>query len=116
MNYVIEFLIVFILVYLYYRLLVMKKGKKKTKALPIEVRFFIDYCKIDITKVSEESLIKKISFLNAFDIAAIIVILEFIDSLYLQIISGIALIFLFILLSYKILGVYYKKKGMMKNV
>jgi len=98
--------------------------KKKTKGvsdydgLPSEVKYFIKKYNIDLDKINLRGLLKLTGFILGINITilSIVVLLLFRDSVVLQIIVAALLIIPIYLISLKILGNYFKKKGLVKNV
>lgn len=115
--YVIEFIVVFLLVYLYY-ILILKKKMKKTdnKILPIEINLFVNMINPNMNKITYKKLIGNLAIINALDIAIVVLTTEITDKLILKVVIALSLSILLILGSYKLLGLYYKKKGMIKDV
>jgi hypothetical protein len=52
----------------------------------------------------------------AFDLGIIATIISYIDELWIQLLVGFVLIIVIVLLSFKLLGNYFKKKGLTKDV
>ena len=51
MRYLIEFILAFVIVFLYYRIVVLRK-KKKSKKVPIELQLFVALNNLDIKKLN----------------------------------------------------------------
>ena len=99
------------------------KGKKhKNKEVdqvkyPSEVELFLYKYKIDIKKVNFRAMLKLIALVCSIDIALIVTILSYIkvDMIWLLLI-GAVLVFPVIIISFSLLGRYFKKKGLTKHV
>lgn len=141
-KYLIEFLILFLLAYFYYRFIAIKelrpkrknkkekeikqKKKKKdsifklyaknVKDLP-EIRLLILSYKIDEEKINYVKLGKAMALILSFNLALTVVLtLELFDNILLKVLVGIVTLLFTMLTSYRLVGIYYKKKGMTKNV
>ena len=110
------FLISFIFVFFLYRIFVVKraKSKKKTKE-PFEVTYLVSKYKLDLDKVNYKRLLNVISLVSSFDIAAIVSIILLIKNFIVGIIVGFISTLIIILISYHLVYLVYKKKGMIKN-
>jgi len=136
----ISFIITVAFVYLFYYIFIIRKydakgnkivkeskingkGKiRKTKAVdqvkyPSEVELFIYKYKIDIKRINFRAMLKLLGLVCSMDIAIIVTILSYIklDMIWLLLI-GAVLVFPIILISFSLLGRYFKKKGLTKHV
>lgn len=134
------FIISVLIVYLYYYLFIVRKydskgnrivkesktkGKGKTvkkkeidqAKYPSEVELFIYKYKIDIKKINFRAMLKLLGLVCSIDVAIIVTILSYIklDMMWLLLI-GALLVFPIILISFSLLGRYFKKKGLTKHV
>ncbi len=140
----IEFIILFVLTYLYYRFIAIKelrprrknkkekiekesvnkkKSNKKIKILANnakdfpEIRLLVLSYKLDEDKIDYIKLAKLMSLVLSFNLSLTVVLtLELFDSLFLKILIGIVTLLFTMLTSYRLIGTYYQKKGMKKNV
>lgn len=99
-----------------------KKGKKNKKEhdvakYPAEVELFIYRYKIDIKKINFRGMLKLLGFVCSLDIAFIVTVISFIntDNMYILLGVGALLVIPVILISFSLLGRYFKKKGLTKN-
>ena len=119
--YFIQFLILFLICFLYYRLISLrslksKKVKTKNKELP-EVKLFILLNKIDIKKIDYLKLAKQLTNLISISLALTVTVgFNLFENIFARIAMCLLLLVITIFVSYKTLGYYYKKKGMIKNV
>lgn len=115
--YIIEFVVAFTLVYLLYRLFIIKKNKNKTKMKPpVELSLFIKMNNINLRKINKDKVMNNLALINAALVALILLLTEVTDSIALKIAIAFVSVFVLMLASYKLYGLYYKKKGMTKNV
>lgn len=132
----IEFVLAFLIVYLMYRLFVIKKFKKtnnkkeinkdnkkskKTlkkdieKKTPAELELFINLNKLDEKEINKDKLMNRLALLNAFDIAFVLLLTEVTDSIFLKAIIALFTIFIVLIISYKLYGSKFKKKEVTKE-
>ncbi len=110
------FLISFVIVFILYRLLVVRKAKrKKNPKQPREVIYLVDRYNLDLEKVNYKRLLNVISLVSSFDIALIVSVILLFKNFYLEIIVGFVFTLIIILISYHLVYLVYKKKGMIKN-
>ena len=119
-------LIIFIIYVLYYFTSVSrfdktghpkKKGITDHDALPSEAKYFVEKYKVDKEKVNYKKMLKQIALLLGIDIALVLIpVMIFIKNEILQILICTVLLLPVYLISLKILGRFYKKKGLVKNV
>lgn len=108
---VILFFISFSLVYLIYYLFVIRREKKlkklltSTECLYLKVKYNVHLEKIDL-----KTLANHIAIVNSFIMATTVFIISVIDNWLLKFVCGFFVLMLLILISYHLLGTYYKKK------
>ena len=117
---IILFIFSFIFVYILYKIFIVRKalrgerGKKKPKE-PFEVTYLVNKYKLDLKKVNYKKLLRVISLVSSFDIALVVCIILLFNSFILEIIVGFISTLVIILLSYHLVYLGYKKKGMIKD-
>ncbi len=120
MEEIILFVLTFLLAFLGYRLFIVfpikqKKKKKKKYKDPFEVTYLVTKYKLNIEKVNYNRLLLVISTVSSFDIALIVTVIVLLKNFVLEIIGGFIFTMLTILVSYHIVFLFYKKKGMINN-
>ena len=122
MRQVLLFITTYILVFLVYQMLIVRKakGKKKRKNKeksnkPIEVSILEEKYKLDLEKLNYNKLLLVISLVSSLDITIIITLILLLDSYLIQLIIALVLTFPIVLVSYSFIGKYYVKKGMIKD-
>lgn len=112
MNSVYTFLISFTVIYLVYFLVIVnrKKGLESFKNGK-QLEFFKTVYKLDFRKIDIKKFANKLALVNALIMAIVITVMEFIDSLFLKMTVGFILLIILMLITYKLLGQSYKKKG-----
>ena len=93
-----------------------KKGKKARKPTePVEVSYLVNKYHLDLEKVNYDRLLQVIAFTSSFDITLIVSIILLIKNFFLEIVVGFLATLILIFISYHIVYLVYKKKGMIKN-
>ena len=112
------FLLTFILLYLLYQIVFIaplkSKKKKKEKEL-LEVRYLKSKYSLDFKKIPENQLLQLCAITSCFDMAITVTIVSFVDNFLWEIVVGIVVLVLLIVVSYHLIYLFYKKKGMVKN-
>ena len=110
------FVFSFILVFLLYRLIIIKRAKrKKNPKEPFEVVYLVSRYNLDLDKINYKKLLNVISIVSSFDIALVVSIILLFKNFYLEVIVGFISTLIIILISYHLVYLVYKKKGMIKN-
>ena len=120
MKYLIEFIIFFLIVFLYYYLIATKRFKakysdKEKVNLP-EVKLLIRIANLDMKKVNYKKLLKQISLMFSILLPITVIAIEFVKSIFLKILLGAFLLTLLTYLGFCIIKTYYKQRGMIKDV
>lgn len=111
MEYIKWFLIAFIIIYLFYFVTVILQKKKYEKFKSSnQVMFFVNRYKLNVQKLNIVKFIKIISFTNSFVIALTFAIATLVDNYMLMLLIGFVTVIPLMLLSYHIVGLYFKKE------
>ena len=106
----IEFIVAFILVYLFYYFFIIRKCKKNKEVIPSEVGLILSVHKIDIDKINLYQMIKVVSLVTTFVISAIITLISvFFDNTIILILFGTLISVLVAIILYRIIGKHYEK-------
>ncbi len=91
----------------------IKEAKEDIK-IPTEVEILIAKYHIDLSKINYKDLLKIVGKTCSIDIGLIFTIIDIVpvENIYIQLFIGFLLIIPIILISYAILGNYFKKKGL----
>ena len=119
LSVVLEYVIVFIILFLLQYLLFGRKNNKKynKKNVPAELFYLMTIYKIDVKKVDYPKFVRLYCLVNSFIMATIyIIVMSLIKNIILKIVLGIVLLFLLTIICYGIVGRYYRRKGMRKDV
>ena len=112
MNIILEYIIVFILIYIrnYFMNIKNKTTYKKNK-IPTELLYLKKIYNININKDNYKQLVYAYCLTNTFIISTIYIILMYlVEGWVLRVIIGIILLILMIIICYGLLGRYYSKK------
>ncbi len=131
MYYVGLFILTFVFIYMIYYLFTIRKelvkldvkeGKRKSKKpideakIPVEIHFLLLRYHLDMEKISYRKLLYLIAVIGSFDMAITVTVISFLDGFVWQLLFGFVILLILILISYELVGKYYKKKGMVKDV
>ena len=106
----------FIVVFLLYRIIVVRRAKrKKNPKEPFEVTYLVGRYKLDLDKINYKRLLNVVSLVSSFDIALIVAIIVLFKNFYLELIVGFISTVIIILISYHLVYLVYKRGGMIKN-
>ena len=111
MEYVIYFLISFIIVYLFYFLTVVLQKKKYDKFKKSnQVMYFVNKYKLNVNKIDIKKFINIISLINSFIIALSFTVVIKIDNNILMLLVGLIVLIPAMLISYHFIGRYLQKE------
>ncbi len=118
LNILLEFVIAYVLVFiLYWLIFVRKKTKYNKNRVPVEFYYLVSLYKLDQKKINYKKFIYITAVINSFIIVfTYIIISKLLHKWIWQLLVGIVIIVLLIIICYGILGRIYQKKGMKKNV
>ncbi len=111
------FLIIYMLVFLITYIMDLIKIKKKKQKKIGEIQYLVSKFKLDINKLNYKKACLVISFLNAFIISSVTLVISLLKTnMTLQLIVGFVLLFSLIYSLYEIYGRILVKKGyVLKN-
>ena len=93
----------------------MKKKKKDKYKEPGEIMLLRSKFKVDVDKVNYDQLLQIVALVSSFDISLVVSVMSIIPIFVLKLVVGLILIFLTIYVSYYLVYLFYKKKGLIKN-
>lgn len=120
MEEIILFILTFIFVLMIYEIFVVSKTKKrKAKGLdngkePIEIVYLIKRYKLDLKKINYNQLLQLIALVSSLDIAIVVSLIMIPNSFILAILMGLVGCVGSVIISYHLVYLFYKKKGMIK--
>ena len=109
----ITFTVSFLVLVFMYKFLLKRKLKKDDQAIvrTTEMQYLKNKYNINVTKIPNEKKVNIISFINAFLISFIVMILGFIPLGIIKILIGIVLLVPLIILVYHMVAKHLKKGG-----
>ena len=93
----------------------MKKKKKDKYKEPGEIMLLRSKFKVDVDKVNYDQLLQIVALVSSLDISLVVSVMSIIPIFVLKLVVGLILIFLTIYVSYYLVYLFYKKKGLIKN-
>ena len=110
----------YLFVFIIYQIFVISPAKKRKKKNNkdkeiIEVKYLISRYKIDLDKISYNQLIQICALVSSFDISIAVGVMTLFNNFLLQMLLGFTTIFILIFISYHMVYLFYKKKGMIRN-
>ena len=116
MQEVILFILSFIFILVIYEIFIVSKAKKNEKKkenkCPTEIKYLILKYKFDLKKLNYHKLLHVCAFVSSFDMALIVSISMLVDNYVLQLLIVVVLVIPVILVSYHLVYLCYKKKGL----
>lgn len=112
----IEFILTFIVVYLIYYFVIIRKNREyDPNHVPVEVNLIIMCHKINMKKINYSKLLWLISLVSSFDIALVVtMVFHFIDNAYLGILFSLLIVVPISLIGYNAIGRYFEKNSLKK--
>lgn len=114
MEYLSWFLFSFILIYIIYYVLFIRKSRRNVK-VPAEAQYLIALYKLDVNRFSYHKFINILGLVTSFDIAIVATIVAKVDGVVWQILFGFVAVVPVVVLSFMLLGKYYQSKQIKDN-
>lgn len=110
----------FVFVLIIYEIFIITPIKKKKEQNNsyreiIEIKYLVTKYNLDLKKVDYNQLLQICGIVSSLDIALVVSLVAYVHGLVLELIVGFSSATIIILLSYHIVYLFYKKKGMIKN-
>ena len=121
MEELILFLMTYVLVFIIYQIFIISPAKKRKKNNDkkdkelFEVRYLVSKYKLDLDKISYNQLIQICALISSFDISVAVSVVALNNNFLVDMLLGFTTIFVLIFISYHMVYLFYKKKGMIKN-
>jgi hypothetical protein len=117
MDLIIQFIITFAFVYFgYYFLIIRHQKEYNSKTCPGEALFIIKVYKLKLNCINYNKLLKLMALTNAVIISLTITLVSFVNHYLMKFLIGFFILVLLIIIFYSLIGLYYKKRGMTKDV
>jgi len=114
MEYLVWFLFSFIMIFIIYYILFIKKARRNEK-VPIEAQYLINIYKLDIDKFSYRKFMIIVGLVTSLDIAVVATIVTKVGGVVWQILFGFVAVVPVVVLSFMLLGKYYQNKQALDN-
>lgn len=114
MEYIGWFLFSFILIYIIYYFIFIKKARRGDKMLA-EAQYLIALYKLDVNKFSYYRFVRIVGLVTSFDIAIVATIVAKVDGIIWQILFGFVAVIPVILLTFMLVGKFYQIKQTKDN-
>lgn len=125
MQEVILFIMSFIFIFLIYQFFLIipakkakndkkKKSHKERREL-VEINYLVKRYRLDMDKVNYNQLLQIVGIVSSFDISLIVSIIVALNNFLLEVVLGFVVTLLIIIVSYHLVYLFYKKKGMIIN-
>lgn len=106
-----EFIVVFLLIYFCYYVFLYKKIKKyDRKKSPVNIKYLILRYNLDVVKIGYKRVFKTLMLTDSFIVSFMFTITRFIDNIYVRLLVCFILIFPLFAGIYHIVATYYKKE------
>lgn len=113
-SFIINFIINFVLIYVLYYFLFIRKSRRNEK-VPAEAQFLISSYKLNTKLFSYQKFIRIVGLITSFDISIVTTIISIVDGIVWQILFGFIAVIPVCVISFMLLGKYYKNKETIDN-
>ena len=118
MDEIILFCMTYVLIFFIYQIFIINPAKrrnskkKKGNSEILEIKYLEAVYKVDMKKIKYEQLLQICGLVSAFDISLSVSIVCMVHGLLLELFVGFLSVALLIFISYHLVYLFYKKKGM----
>lgn len=117
------FFMCFITIFILYEMFIIKPAKKRHKSKMkkdkdkeiLEIKYLTARYKLDMDKINYNQLLQICAITSSFDISFIVYLIGIINNFILRVLGGFIFTLGIIMLSYHLVYLFYKKKGMIIN-
>ena len=109
------FLLTFFVLFILYQIVFITPAKKKEEKELLEIRYLKSRYPLDFKKIPRNQLLQLCGIVSSLDMAIAVTIVSFIKSFLWEIAVGFVTIVILIFVSYYLVYLFYKKKGMVKH-
>ena len=110
MEDIIYFIGIFIVLYILFYLFMVKKARRNSKKVPVEVQYLLVQYNLDTKNFRYKQFMNTVALVASFDISLVATIVFHIDGFIWQLIFGFIFLVPVILLSFMLVGRYYQNK------
>ena len=125
MDELILFFLTYLLLFMIYQIFLIgplkeenlekRKNKKKSDKELLEIKYLKSKYDLDFNKIKRNQLLQLCAITSSLDMAIAVTVVAFIKSFLWEIVVGFVVVVSLIYISYYLIYLFYKKKGMVKN-
>ena len=121
MEEIVLFLMTYVFVFIIYQIFIISPAKKRKKNNVksdkelFEIKYLVSKYKLDLDKISYNQLLQICALISSFDISIAVSVVALDNNFLVDMLFGFTRIFILIFISYHMVYLFYKKKGMIKN-
>ncbi len=106
-----EFIGVFLIVYLGYYFFIYKRAKKfDRKKMPTNIKYLVFRYNINVVKIGYKRVLKTLMICDSFIVALLFSVTRFVDNIYIRLLIAFILIFPLFAGIYHLVAMHYKKE------
>ena len=110
MEDIIYFIGIFIVLYILFHLFMVKKARRNSKKVPVEVQYLLVQYNLDTKNFRYKQFMNTVALVASFDISLVATIVFHIEGFIWQLLFGFIFLVPVILLSFMLVGKYYQNK------
>lgn len=114
------FIMSYVLIFVIYQLFIVipakkRNNKKKSNKELLEIKYLEVKYNLDLKRINYNQLVQICGIVSSLDISIAVYLVTLVKSLFLEILVGFISVFFLIFISYYLVYLFYKRKGMIKN-
>ena len=114
------FIMSYVLIFVTYQLFIVipakkRNNKKKSNKELLEIKYLEVKYNLDLKRINYNQLVQICGIVSSLDISIAVYLVTLVKSLFLEILVGFISVFFLIFISYYLVYLFYKRKGMIKN-
>ena len=114
------FIMSYVLIFVIYQLFIVipakkRNNKKKSNKELLEIKYLEVKYNLDLKRINYNQLVQICGIVSSLDISIDVYLVTLVKSLFLEILVGFISVFFLIFISYYLVYLFYKRKGMIKN-
>lgn len=114
------FIMSYVLIFVIYQLFIVipakkRNNKKKSNKELLEIKYLKVKYNLDLKRINYNQLVQICGIVSSLDISIAVYLVTLVKSLFLEILVGFISVFFLIFISYYLVYLFYKRKGMIKN-
>ena len=114
------FIMSYVLIFVIYQLFIVipakkRNNKKKSNKELLEIKYLKVKYNLDLKRINYNQLVQICGIVSSLDISIAVYLVTLVKSLFFEILVGFISVFFLIFISYYLVYLFYKRKGMIKN-